>query len=59
MRTQDKRQSLALKGPVDLLVGCSDDAIAAGFKAKTMIMDATNGTILRTITEVGGSDYVA
>ncbi|WP_432263624.1 hypothetical protein [Cupriavidus sp. TMH.W2] len=42
-----------------LLVGCSDDAIAAGFKAKTIIMDANNGTILRTINEIGGSNYVA
>ena len=49
---------LALGPSEHLLVGCSDDAIAAGFKAKTLIMDATNGTILRTITEVGGSNYV-
>jgi hypothetical protein len=50
---------LALGPSEHLLVGCSDDAIAAGFKAKTLIMDATNGTILRTISEVGGSNYVA
>ena len=43
-------------GPSEhLLVGCSDDAIAAGFKAKTIIMDAANGTILRTTGLVGGS----
>lgn len=46
-------------GPSDhLLVGCSDGAIAAGFKAKTLVMDATNGKILRTIGEVGGSNFV-
>lgn len=50
---------LALGPSEHLLVGCSGDAIAAGFKAKTMIMDAGNGTILRTIPEVGGSNYVA
>lgn len=46
-------------GPSDhLLVGCSDGAIAAGFKAKTLVMDATNGKILRAISEVGGSNFV-
>ena len=50
---------LALGPSEHLLVGCSDDAIGAGFKAKTLIMDATNGVILRTITQVGGSNYVA
>ena len=49
---------LALGPSKHLLVGCSDDAIAAGFKAKTLVMDATNGKILRTINEVGGSNFV-
>jgi DNA-binding beta-propeller fold protein YncE len=49
---------LALGPSEHLLVGCSDDAIAAGYKAKTLIMDATNGKILSTINEVGGSNYV-
>lgn len=50
---------LALGPANHLLVGCSDDAIAAGFKAKTLVMDATSGQILRTISDVGGSNYVA
>lgn len=50
---------LALGPSRHLLVGCSDDAIAAGFKAKTLIMDAGSGAILKTIGEVGGSNYVA
>ncbi len=50
---------LALGPSGHVLVGCSDDAIAAGFKAKTIIMDAASGAILRTISEVGGSNYVA
>jgi hypothetical protein len=49
---------LALGPSEHLLVGCSDDAIAAGFKAKTLVMNATDGTILRTTDEVGGSNYV-
>jgi DNA-binding beta-propeller fold protein YncE len=49
---------LALGPSARLLVGCSDDAIAAGFEAKTLIMDASSGKILRTITQVGGSNYV-
>ena len=50
---------LALGPSEHLLVGCSDDAIGAGFKAKTLVMDATNGKVLRTVSEVGGSNYVA
>lgn len=50
---------LALGPSGHLLVGCSDDAIAAGFKAKTIVMDANSGKILRTISQVGGSNYVA
>ena len=49
---------LALGPSEHLLVGCSDDGIAAGFKAKTLVMDATSGKILRTISEVGGSNFV-
>jgi hypothetical protein len=49
---------LALGPSEHLLVGCSDDAIAAGFKAKTLIMDASNGEVLQLISEVGGSNYV-
>src|SRR5205823_9180591 len=46
-------------GPSErLLVGCSGDAIAAGFNAQSIILDATNGTVLKTITEIRGSDEV-
>ncbi len=41
-----------------LLLGCSDDAIAAGFPAKSLVLDARSGRILATIHEVGGSDEV-
>lgn len=50
---------LALGPSEHLLVGCSDGTIKAGFKAKTLIMDARNGKILSTIDQVGGSNYVA
>lgn len=50
---------LALGPSEHLLLGCSDDAIAAGFKAKSIIMDAASGKILRTVDQVGGSNYVA
>jgi len=47
-------------GPSEhLLLGCSGDAIAAGAKAKAIIMDAKDGYIIATITQVGGSDQVA
>jgi len=49
---------LALGPSEHLLLGCSDDAIAAGFKAKTLVMDATTGKILSTVAQVGGSNYV-
>jgi len=46
-------------GPNDrLLVGCSGDAIAAGFPASTLVLDAATGSVLKMITEVGGSDEV-
>ena len=41
-----------------LLVGCSDDAVSAGFAAKSLVMDARSGKIVATIGEVGGSDEV-
>jgi DNA-binding beta-propeller fold protein YncE len=46
-------------GPNDqALVGCSDDAIAAGFPAKSLIVDLRSGTVAHTISQVGGSDEV-
>jgi hypothetical protein len=41
-----------------LLVGCSQDAVEAGFPAKSLIVDVRTGAIVQTITEVGGSDEV-
>jgi DNA-binding beta-propeller fold protein YncE len=50
---------LALGPSEHLLLGCSDGALKAGFKAKTLVIDASNGKILSTVNEVGGSNYVA
>ena len=41
-----------------LLVGCSDDAVAAGFAPKTLVLDARSGKTVATIHAVGGSDEV-
>jgi hypothetical protein len=41
-----------------LLVGCSQDAVEAGFPAKTILLDSKTGTIVKTFTEIGGSDQV-
>jgi hypothetical protein len=46
-------------GPEEhLLVGCSEDAVEAGFAPKTIVLDAKSDEIVKTITEVGGSDEV-
>lgn len=45
-------------GPHDrLLVGCSDDGVAAGFPSHSLIMQASTGRILADVP-VGGSDEV-
>ena len=49
---------LAIGPSEHLLVGCSGDAIAAGYPASSIVLDATSGKVLKTITEVGGSDEV-
>ena len=49
---------LALGPGGKLLVGCSDDAVAAGFKAKSLLIDPASGKLLRTYDQVGGSDEV-
>ena len=49
---------LALGPKQHLLLGCSADAIAAGAPAQTQVMDARTGSIVATITQVGGSDQV-
>lgn len=49
---------LALGPHSDLLVGCSDDAVAAGFPAHSLILNARSGKIVARVTQVGGSDEV-
>jgi DNA-binding beta-propeller fold protein YncE len=41
-----------------LLLGCSDDAVASGFPAQSLVMDARSGKIIATVDKVGGSDEV-
>jgi LPXTG-motif cell wall-anchored protein len=48
---------LALGPDQHLVVGCSSDGIAAGFKASTQIVDATTGKTIASVP-VGGSDEV-
>ncbi|MDE2255889.1 MAG: cytochrome C nitrite reductase [Betaproteobacteria bacterium] len=49
---------LALDPGGKLLVGCSDDAVAYGFKAVSLLLDPVSGKILRIFHQVGGSDEV-
>lgn len=49
---------LALGPNEQALAGCSDDAIAAGFPAKSLILDLWSGKVVSTIHQVGGSDEV-
>ncbi len=42
----------------DLCIGCSKNAVAAGFRARSLIMDLKNGEVVATIMDVGGSDEV-
>ena len=49
---------LALGPRDELLVGCSDDAVAAGFPARSLIVDASSGRIVARLPQVGGSDEV-
>jgi hypothetical protein len=49
---------LALGPHQHLLAGCSDDAIAQGFPAKSVVLDARTGQVLATFRQVGGSDEV-
>lgn len=41
-----------------MLLGCSGDAIKAGAKAQTLVMDTANGGVVATIAEIGGADIV-
>ncbi len=46
-------------GPHDqLLVGCSDDAVAAGFAPKSLIISLHSRNVVARISQVGGSDEV-
>lgn len=49
---------LALGPGGRLLVGCSDDAVAAGFGARSLLLDPAGGKLLHTYRRVGGSDEV-
>ncbi|MGC8518528.1 MAG: YncE family protein [Steroidobacteraceae bacterium] len=49
---------LALGPRSDLLIGCSDDAVTAGFPARSLILNARSGKIIARIPQVGGSDEV-
>ncbi len=41
------------------LVGCSEDAAEAGFAPTSLLVDVAGGKVVKTFTEVGGSDEVA
>ena len=49
---------LALGPHDDLLLGCSDDAVTAGFPARSFVMSAATGKIVASLPKVGGSDEV-
>ena len=49
---------LALGPRDELLLGCSDDAIKAGFPARSFVMSAATGKIIASFPKVGGSDEV-
>lgn len=49
---------LALGPHDELLLGCSDDAVAAGFPAHSFVMSAATGRIVASLPRVGGSDEV-
>lgn len=56
--TQCMPAGLALGPDQQLLVGCSDDAVAAGFPAKSLLVKLPSGEVVRTFQQVGGSDEV-
>jgi hypothetical protein len=49
---------LALGPERRLCVGCSKNAIDAGFPPKAMIIDTITGAVLRSVSNVGGTDEV-
>ncbi|HEV7612238.1 MAG TPA: hypothetical protein VGO37_10210 [Steroidobacteraceae bacterium] len=49
---------LAVGPHAHLLIGCSDDAVQAGFPAQSLVMNAQTGKTIAVIDKVGGSDEV-
>lgn len=49
---------LALGPHDDLLLGCNDDAVAAGFPARSFVLGAATGRTVATLPQVGGSHEV-
>jgi len=49
---------LAVGPEAHLLLGCSGDAVDAGFPAQSLVMDARTGKIVAAINKVTGSDEV-
>lgn len=49
---------MALGAKGNLVVGCSDDAVKAGFSPKSLIVNPRDGSTLATFHQVGGSDEV-
>jgi DNA-binding beta-propeller fold protein YncE len=49
---------LALGPGRQLLVACSDDAVKAGFRARSLLMDTRTGKVTTSFDQVGGSDEV-
>ena len=46
-------------GPApQMLVGCSNDAVHAGFAARSLLLDARTGKVIKTFNRVGGSDEI-
>ncbi|RDU97471.1 cytochrome C nitrite reductase [Trinickia dinghuensis] len=46
-------------GPApQMLVGCSDDAVKAGFAARSLLLDARTGKVIKAFDRVGGSDEI-
>jgi hypothetical protein len=49
---------LAVGPKYQLLVGCSDDAVNAGFPAHSLLLDARSVKVIQSFGQVGGSDEV-
>ncbi len=49
---------LALGPGRQMLLGCSDDGVAAGLPARSLLLDSASGRVLARFDKVGGSDEV-